>query len=59
MEDLGEWPKLAGKVEGKVDPRSGFGGRLIPAKSMEGLMAALDSYLKTKQQRLQDVGTIP
>jgi hypothetical protein len=47
----GHWPKLAGQVEGEVDQSTGAGGRLVPAKSMEGLMAALDAELKTKQQR--------
>jgi Ca2+-binding EF-hand superfamily protein len=34
---------------------TGYGGKLAPAKTLEGLMAALDAHLKTRQQRLQQV----
>ena len=41
----------------RLSPRyiKGYGGKLAPAKTLEGLMAALDTYLKTRQQRLQQV----
>ena len=48
------WPRFVGNVRGVVDPRTGYGGSLVPAKTLDGLVASLDLFLRESATALAD-----